>query len=151
MAWDEQVSHVYPTRYARLLWVLLALFACRVIAQPLSLVLAAPWLPRFDAWQSGAVPYTLLLLSQIVILALFVPGTRAVSRGIAQFSRRIGIGLLALGTMYFVGMGVRFMLGMTAMRGHSWFDRPIPTFFHLVLAMSVMVYGHYQYRYARQR
>jgi hypothetical protein len=135
--------------HARVLWLLIALFTCRVLAQPVSLVTGAPWLPPFEAWQSGAVPYPLLLASQLAILAVFVPGTHAVSRGIVQLGRRGGILLLALGTMYFMGMVARLVLGLTTMRGHTWFDRPIPTFFHLVLASSVIVYGHVQYRYGK--
>jgi hypothetical protein len=129
------------------LWVLTGLFAFRVLAQPLSLVIRKSWLPGFDAWQSGAVPYPLLLASQIAILAVFAPGTRAVARGRAQLSRRAGLQLLAVGAIYFVSMLVRLTLGVTTMRGHTWFDRPIPTLFHLVLAASVLVYGHFQWRF----
>jgi hypothetical protein len=135
--------------HAPVLWLLLFLFALRVVAQPLSFVMNAPWLPPFEAWQSGAVPYPFLLASQMAILAVFVPGTRDLAGGVARLTRRTGILLLALGSTYFMGMVVRLTLGLTTMRGHSWFDRPIPTFFHLVLAVSVLVYGHFQYRYGK--
>jgi hypothetical protein len=141
---------VAASGYARVLWLSLGLFALRVVAQPLSLVVRSHWLPAFDAWQSGAVPYWLLLLSQIAILAVFVPGTVAVARGTAQLRRRSGVLLFAVGTMYLMSMITRLALGMTAMRGHAWFDRPIPTSFHLVLATSVMVYARFQWRYGRR-
>src|SRR5262245_19305883 len=58
-----RVSCVAMSRHnpSRMLWVLLGLFTARVVAQPMAAVSGATWLPPFDAFQSGAVPYWLLL------------------------------------------------------------------------------------------
>jgi len=56
-------------RYAAGLWLFLALFAVRVVAQPLSLVVHSAFLPPFESWHSGALPYGLLIASQVAILA----------------------------------------------------------------------------------
>jgi hypothetical protein len=50
-------------------WLFLALFAVRVVAQPLSLVVHSAVLPPFESWHSGALPYGLLVASQVAILA----------------------------------------------------------------------------------
>jgi len=54
-------------RYAAGLWLFLALFAVRVVAQPLSLVVHSAVLPPFESWHSGALPYGLLIASQVAI------------------------------------------------------------------------------------
>src|SRR5258707_14035550 len=101
------------------------LFAVRVVAQPLALLV--PALPPCDAWASGVVPYPLLLASQIVILVLLGPGARRMYMGAVQMRRRRGQILLLVGAVYFASMALRFVLGTTILRGHAWFDRPIPT------------------------
>ena len=56
-------------RYASGLWLLVLLFAFRVIAQPLALVVHHTLLPPFESWHSAALPYRVLLASQVAILA----------------------------------------------------------------------------------
>ncbi len=141
----------YPKRasggYATGLWLLLTLFAVRVVAQPLALLVSAPFLPPFDSWYSGVVPYPLLLGSQVAILALLAVGARRVSSGAAPLRRRTGLILLFVGAVYFASMALRFILGMTILQEHAWFGRTIPAAFHLVLATYVLLYGHFQFRY----
>ena len=55
-------------RYAIGLWLLFFLFAFRVVAQPLALVVHSAVLPPFESWHSAALPYGVLLASQIAIL-----------------------------------------------------------------------------------
>ena len=43
------------------MWLLLLLFAFRVVAQPLALVVDSALLPPFESWHSAALPYGLLL------------------------------------------------------------------------------------------
>jgi hypothetical protein len=128
--------------------VLTALFIGRVVAQPLALVADAPFLPRFDTWHSGALPYGLLLASQLVIVALLVRAARSVSSAAAEPHRRTGAALLAAGAVYGGAMLARLLIGATVQRGHPWFDRPLPTVFHLALAGFLLVYGHYHLRHA---
>ena len=103
-------------RHGPWLWLLLAAFLLRVAAQPLALLAGWPWLPPFEAWQSGALPYPVLLASQVV---------------------------LAAAGLYAAVMVPRLVLGLTVYRGHWWLDAPLPTVFHLVLMTFLAVYGHY--------
>jgi len=130
------------------LCVLLALFALRVIAQPLSLAVSSPLLPPFASWYSGVVPYPLLLVAQVAILALLAAGIRGTYGGGPVWSRRAALWLGAFGAVYFVSMALRLVLGATILRAHPWFGRTIPAFFHLVLASYVLVYADFHRRSA---
>jgi hypothetical protein len=51
------------------LWLSFSLFVVRVIGQ-FEVVLRSPsWLPPFRAWESGLIPYSVLLPIQIVVIA----------------------------------------------------------------------------------
>src|SRR5688572_15464260 len=73
---------------ATLLWILLALFVLRVVGQLLVVTGRAPFLPPMDEWQSGLLPYPVLLSSQIAILALLETVCMQFSRGRGLFVRR---------------------------------------------------------------
>jgi hypothetical protein len=125
---------------ATLLWILLAAFALRVVGQLLVVAGLAPFLPPIDDWQSGLLPYPLLLASQILILAAL--GTVCVhfSRGRGYlFSRRTWLGtpLWTAGWIYAIGMVVRYAL--------LWRDA-IPVVFHMVLASFLLVVAHHHRR-----
>ena len=136
---------IRPQRYATGLWLLFALFACRVVAQPLALVVHSPALPPFEAWHSGALPYGLLLASQVLILAASGWTAWRFSTGAVKPSRTVGIAAIAFGGLYFLGMVARLILGATALSDVHWFASPVPTVFHLVLAAYVLLFGHYHY------
>jgi len=125
--------------------VLLGLFALRVAAQPLALVVHASLLPPFESWHSGALPYWLLLVSQLVILAGLGWIAWSFTVGTPHPRRSIGVAALAFGGCYFTGMLARLVLGVTLFRDVRWFASPVPTVFHLVLAAWVLVYGHFHY------
>jgi hypothetical protein len=127
---------------------LLALFCLRVVAQPLAAAVELPWLPRFDHWHSGALPYPLLVAAQLVILALMVRSTRGVLRGTTRPVARRGRVLLTLACLYAGLMVLRLVLGRTTLAGHPWWDAPLPSAFHLVLAAFLGVLGHHHLRAA---
>ena len=129
------------------LWCLLGLFVIRVIAQPLSLFVESSYLPAFDAWHSGALPYWALGLSQLLVIAVFAFLAWTVSSVRVAPRRRVGIVMLVLGGTYFVAMLARLALGATILNDQHWFARPLPTVFHLVLASFLLVYGHFHARY----
>jgi hypothetical protein len=140
---------VPPQRYAPWLWLLAALFTLRVVAQPAALVIdngGNGLLPHFEAWHGGVLPYPLLLAAQLLILAWLVRQARHFLIGEVTPNRRVGIGALAFGTVYFVAMFLRVILGLTVLRGHRWFGAPLPALFHLVLASYVLLYGHFHAR-----
>jgi sterol desaturase/sphingolipid hydroxylase (fatty acid hydroxylase superfamily) len=136
--------------HGRWLWVLLGLFVVRVAMQPLAWLTEWSALPAFNSWQSGALPYVLLLPGQLLLIALMArTAARVSSSALAQSPRkgRILLGVAALYAMAAVG---RLVLGATALQGHWWFDAPLPSIFHIVLAAFVAAYGDYHARVIRR-
>jgi len=101
--------------------VLFALFLCRVVAQPLALVVHSAVLPPFEAWHSGAIPYSLLLASQLLILAASGWMAWRFSIGAVEPRRPIGLAAIAVGGLYFLGMVARLVLGATVLSDARWF------------------------------
>jgi hypothetical protein len=141
-----------PSRpYAIGLWLLLGLFALRVAAQPLSLVDRLGVLPTFESWHSAALPYGLLLSTQLAILVALATTAYRFTVGAVTPQRSRGALALTLGGMYFVGMLARLVLGLTALGHLRWFASPLPTIFHLVLATWVLLYGRFHWVYGEER
>jgi hypothetical protein len=120
---------------------LLALFALRVGAQALQWWRPVSWLPSFAAWQSGVVPYGLLVAAQLLILALEVRIVVAFARGRVAPSPRTARWALAFGAVYATTMTVRLGVGIFVPTSGRWFHAPLPTAFHFVLASFVLVVG----------
>ena len=123
-----------------LLWTLLLLFALRVVGQLLVVAGAAPFLPPMDEWQSGLLPYPMLLTSQILILALLGTVCVQFSRGSGDFVRYqpwMATPLWIFGWAYAIGMIVRYGL----LRRDA-----IPVVFHIVLATFVLVVAQHHRR-----
>lgn len=131
------------------LWLCTFIFALRIIAQPLSTTAYFSYLPPFDAWYSGALPYPVLLVSQGLILFTMAYVNMRWSRGIAMPDLRTGQLLLGLGALYIVAMLTRMILGLTFLAGHPWFDRPLPTAFHIVLAGYMLILSSLHLRSSR--
>lgn len=138
-------------RYAVWLWLLLAVFAFRVVAQPAALVIKDSVLPSFESWHSGVLPYGFLLGSQVLILAALGWTAWRFTTGTLVPQRRIGVVALASGALYFGVMALRLLLGLTVLSDQRWFASPLPTVFHLVLAAFVVLFGHFHYVYAADR
>ena len=122
-------------------WALLFLavaFGGRVLAQLVQRFAAVDVLPAFDAWQSGAVPYSVLLAGQVAILA--VAGVVTVKAWHHQlWMSPLTVRLVGgFGATYFVFMAVRLVAGQSFASGHSWWDAPLPSVFHLVLASFML-------------
>ena len=132
-------------RHGRWLWILAALFALRVTAQLLALVVDSPVLPRFESWHSGLLPYPLLLGTQFLILAWLATTASRVSRAVVQPSRKFGRLVLGVAAIYGMTMLARLVLGATVLSEIRWFASPVPTIFHLVLAGYLFVYGRVHY------
>jgi hypothetical protein len=127
--------------------VLTTLFALRIAAQPLSLVI--PGLPDFNAWHGGVMPYPLLLAFQLAVLAVMVATNRACAHGRLTSQPRLARGLTLFGTLYFVVMLIRLALGQSLDPAPAWFARPLPTLFHLVLAAWLLILARRLSRHAR--
>ena len=129
--------------FAIWLWSLLGLFCARVLAQIVQFGFDVPFLPPFDAWQSGVLPYPLLVAAQVLIAVFMAWIAAGVLSGRVVPSRARAVYWLAPGCLYLAVMIVRLALGLTLLDGHGWFDRPLPTGFHIVLASFLLVVGAY--------
>lgn len=127
--------------YACALWLLLALFALRVVAQLAQIGEPLPWLPPFDAWHGGVLPYPALAIAQLAILAAQLHIARTASTGHLRASRRAARIWLGVSALYFAAMAIRLGLGLTVLTSHRWFGATLPAFFHLVLASFGLTVG----------
>jgi uncharacterized protein len=135
----------YPT----VLSAILALFVLRVLAQALIAVGYGAFLPAWEEWFSGLVPYPQLLASQIVVL--LVCGKVCLDfirrRGFFVTPRRwLGSLLLSLGSLYFGVMVIRYAIRMSLYPPERWTGGSIPIFFHGVLAAFMLVLGAFHRR-----
>ena len=126
-------------RISILLWTLWILFVGRVVGQ-LWVYLDAPvFLPSMPYWYSGLMPYRFLLPSQILTIVVFAKIAFDITMGTGFFGNpkpRLGQWLRNFGTIYFVGMIIRFIL-----QGIS-----IMVVFHWVLAAFILLVGVYHLR-----
>ena len=53
-----------------LLWLCQILFILRVVGQAIVFFFSPSWLPPMEEWQSGLLPYHILLSTQILIICL---------------------------------------------------------------------------------
>lgn len=143
-------ANVGPPRrlrgYAGILAGLLGLFALRVLAQALIAVGYGSFLPPWEEWFSGLVPYPQLLASQILILALFGKVCRDFVRGRGLFvtpRRWLGTLLLSGGSVYLAVMVIRYTIRMSLYPLERWTGGAIPILFHWVLAAFLLVLGAY--------
>jgi len=134
-------------RFAPLLWLLTGVFTFRVFAQFMLLSGDILWLPSYEHWHSGTMPYEYLFLSQLLILWMLVTQSVKFTRGEIQANKQLGRVLWWLGMAYFASMLFRLLLGLTVMTESRWFTNYIPIFFHFVLAGYVLlVAAFYQQR-----
>ena len=136
-------------RYAVTLSGLLALFVLRVLAQALIAIGHGAFLPPWEEWFSGLVPYPQLLASQILIIlgygAVCLDFIR--QRGYFVRPRRMwGTVLLTVGSVYFAVMVIRYVIRMFLYPPERWIGGSIPIVFHWVLAGFILVLGAYHHR-----
>ncbi len=127
---------------AALLLALTALFVLRVIGQVLVAFCAVTFLPTLDQWDSGLIPYPILLSVQCVLIVLMVYIARLVSSAQGFFgvpTPKLGRFLRSFGAVYFLSMLARYVITMTLYPERRWFGHTIPIFFHFVLAAFVLV------------
>ena len=118
--------------------ILLVAFLFRVGAQALQAWRPVRGLPGFGGWDSATVPYAALLLGQAVVVLVCLRVIWRIAAGTTRPRPRLGRLLLVFGVIYFGGMAVRLILGFTLLSHVNWFDAPLPSLFHLVLAGFVI-------------
>jgi len=125
---------------ALLLTMLQCLFLGRVLGQILARAYAPSWLPANEQWESGFLPYPLLLSAQVVILIAMSVHTRAAwQRGGRWYvtMRNTEESLRLLAVFYALAMALRYVLTMVYAPELRWFGHLIPIAFHFVLAAYV--------------
>ncbi len=136
--------------YARWMWFLLGMFCFRVSAQLIQFFFNTPYLPPFDAWQSGLLPYGVLVFSQGVIILIYTRTALAFQRGQIQARRGPARFLLGFGSLYVLSMVIRYVLRMSWYPQERWAGGCLPIFFHLILASFLLLWGHYHWRGAKR-
>ena len=131
----------------------LILLACTVllyfrVAGQVIVVLRAPrWLPPMNQWQSGLLPYPVLLLGQVIVLTFMTWIAVDFVRGYGRFVEprwpNAGTIFIWIGRLYFAGMVVRYVIWMWRRPDQRWFGGTIPIIFHSVVAAFVYAFGRY--------
>jgi hypothetical protein len=110
-------------------------------------VLVAPrWLPPMEQWQSGLLPYPLLLIGQIVVLTWMLLICVDFSRGSGFFLEPHPSGgrfSIWFSYVYFGWMVVRYINRMTRRPDQRWFGGTIPIVFHSIVAAFLWTWGMY--------
>jgi hypothetical protein len=133
--------------YTSWLWLFTILLVLRVIGQIVVVLYGPRWLPPMHQWQSGLLPYPVLLLGQAVVLTLMVWTCLDFSRGSGVFvdPRRPEMGrfVMVFSYVYFGSMILRYILWMKARPDQRWFGGTIPIVFHCVVAAFLYTFGRY--------
>jgi len=127
---------------AAVLWTLLGLFTGRVAGQLAVSLDAAPFLPPMEEWQSGLLPYPVLLASQLLVIAALGTICRQFSSGAGYFVEPeswLGTPLWVAGWIYALGTVVRYAVWMAIKPEERWTGDLIPVMFHIVLASFVLI------------
>jgi len=122
------------------LWLCLSLFVVRVIGQIEVVLLSPSWLPPFRAWESGLIPYSVLLPIQVALIAWMAIIAADQWRGSGAFCvthqktrRRLKI----LAGLYFAVMLLRLVITV-AVPPHTLLERGlIPVIAHWDLAAFI--------------
>jgi len=144
----EKVSLI---AYSRTLWLLLLLFCFRVFAQFTVYFYDVPFLPAFERWHSDSMPYAALVFFQFIIVLILGRIALQLQRNqiVARF--KAGVFLLFIGGLYFFVMSARLLNSLVELSEHVWWNQPIPSAFHLVLASFLIVVGLFHCRHGREQ
>lgn len=135
-----------PSDYAPWLWLFSILLLLRVLGQLLVVLRAPRWLPPMDQWQSGLLPYPVLLLGQVIVLTLMFWICADFSRSSGMFVEPYpgrGRYVVWFSYVYFGGMVLRYVIWMWRRPDQRWFGGTIPIVFHCVVAAFLFTFGMY--------
>ena len=130
-------------RYAGVLLLLSLLFVFRVCAQLIQYTYPIDVLPAFEQWQSGALPYGVLLFFQFVIMAFLLVQFYRLRNGSIHKCRKKAWVYFVCGLVYATVMVLRLIIGIFVLPEHPWFGVILPSIFHVVLASCLLVLGMY--------
>jgi hypothetical protein len=114
-----------------ILWICIALFFTRVVAQIEVLLIEPDWLPAMPAWYSGLLPYPALLPAQIALLMLMcVIAVRRADMGPRMVGAQVIKTCRALALLYFSTMAVRLGLCVSTYGADFYLHGGLPVAFH---------------------
>ena len=135
-----------PAAYALYLWLFTVLLFGRVVGQLVVAWSAPRWLPPMEQWQSGLLPYSMLVIGQAVVLTLMVWISTDFSRGTGFWVEprpRLGLAALLWSGLYFAAMIARYVIRMVRRPDQRWLGGTIPIVFHSVVAAFQWTFGMY--------
>jgi len=127
---------------APLLWICQGLFILRVIGQAIVVLYSPSWLPPMKEWYSGFIPYSFLLLFQIVLIIFITKVSWDNTKNAGYFfvtrpkTKKI---LVVISVIYFLIMFVRYILSNALIPENRWFKGALPILFHWVLAAYIFL------------
>ena len=138
-----------PLHYPLLLAVFTLLFILRVCGQILVAIVDIDFLPPFEQWYSGVLPYSALLPIQILIIGVMLKIVLDFAGGSGLFIKpkpRAAVFIKWFSYVYFLSMVTRYAVTMTLHPEFRWFTGTIPIWFHMVLAAFLYTFSHYHIR-----
>lgn len=138
------MNHPDALQYA--LWLFTVLLVGRVVGQIVVVLWAPRWLPPMEQWQSGLLPYPVLLAGQVVVLALMFWISIDFSTHAGYWVEphpRLGLAAVWWSYLYATAMVVRYIVRMTRRPDQRWFGGTIPIVFHTVVAAFQWTFGMY--------
>lgn len=136
-----------PTDYAPFLWLCTILLFGRVVGQLVVVFFAPRWLPPMEQWQSGLLPYPLLVLGQAIVLTWMTLICVDFSRGAGFFVEPHPSGgrfSIWFSCVYAGWMAVRYINRMIRRPDQRWLGGTIPIVFHTIVAAFLWTWGRYQ-------
>lgn len=121
----------------------LGIFFLRICAQLVQAIYPITFIPDFYSWQSGAVPYPILLALQLVVVVFCVHMIKKFYTSSVQENKTTGLIYLLIGGIYFFIMIFRLLAGLSFAADHPWLGAHIPTLFHIVLSFFVLAVGFF--------
>ncbi len=144
----EPASRIGASKPVKLaLSLLTLLFALGTLLQLVQYGLGFSGLPPVEDLDGGLFPYGWLLVAQAGILAAMIVAIGAVD-GTAR--PRLGLLLSLAGSFYLAAMLVRAGISAFGIVEDPWFQAPLPTSFHLVLASFAILLGLHWLRAGRR-
>ena len=138
-----------PSAYSAFLWLFTVLLAGRVVGQLIVATAAPRWLPPMEQWQSGLVPYPVLVACQALVLYLMISISLDFTRGAGFWVEPrplLGPAALWWSYLYFGAMVFRYVRRMVRRPDERWLGGTIPIIFHSVVAAFQWTFGMYQHR-----
>ncbi|NIX14556.1 MAG: hypothetical protein GWN11_01405 [Candidatus Dadabacteria bacterium] len=123
--------------------ILVVLLVFRVAAQLMQYFFNLPFLPPFQFWDSGTLPYQILVAAQLAIIVILSKIVYKIGADNIRPNIKTGYIFITLGAVYFTIMLFRLAAGLTLLSDVKWFSYPIPPIFHMILASFLILFGYF--------